>query len=170
MVPCRLGILKALGCVPVLATVGCAGAGAGPAQRIPDDQPGLYEFDARVPATVNTPDLKGTIEVRPDTVIVTLDGAYCRPDQDNLNRSRLEAFAYRCGEDVTFSFDRARPLWRPRASVGIRIPYTRTVCEQWETTTAGRVCVRSTTETLYRTERRVVRLSVKPRPGTGSPG
>ena len=155
--PCPRRLGAAAMFVAAFTAAGCASGGAGPGPSGYEDELGLFAFTARVPATVSVPELRGTIEVTADTVIVLLDGADCRPFPGGV-----ESLVHRCrGGEVTFSFPRAHPLRRPRAQVNAQIPYTRRTCEAYQDTAAGRVCVQYVDETAYRTERRTVPLSLK---------
>lgn len=149
------GAAAALAAGLSLAVAACAG---GPSYPMPDDKPGLYEFEGRVTGAARVSPMRGTIEVERDTVMVIVDGAHCRPLLGNV-----QSYAHQCGEDLTFSFDRLHPLRRPRVQMVRQVPYTRRVCERYRQSPSGsQVCVLWGTVTDYRTERHAVHLTVLP--------
>lgn len=115
---------------------------------------GLYAFEAPVPSSSGQVLLEGTFEITPDTVILLLEHAQCRPTPESL-----AGFGYFCG-GARFWFARTRPLRQPSASVSVSIPSTREVCQRWMETETGRHCMSWSNETTYRTERHSVRLKV----------
>ncbi len=156
----------ALACAAALSAA-CAGQGWGPGgpsgSRIQSEAtPGVYAFEAPVPSSSGQILLEGTFEVTPDTVILLLERAECRP---GLGSST--GFAYNCQgagypnvSRMSFGFERAQPLRQPHASVTVSVPSTREFCHRWLETERGRSCMSWGNETTYRTERQSVRLKV----------
>jgi hypothetical protein len=151
-----------------LMLAGCGGSLPPPLSPSAGDL-GLYAFEAPVPSSSGQILLQGTFEIAPDTVILLLEGAECRPGLGSSS-----GFGYSCRgagypnvSGMSFGFERARPLRRPSASVRVSIPSTREVCHRWMETETGRHCMSWNYETTYRTEHHSVRLKITPKePGS----
>jgi hypothetical protein len=137
------------------SAVACGGnraAGTPP----PSSPEGTWTFEASVPLTGGALFVEGWFTAVQDTVLLTVEGAYCLPTDGNL-----EMFRYRCPALFTgsraqqtitttsFSFPRRRPAERARVSVSYTNSTTRRVCAQYTTDSGGnRVCARWTTEAV----------------------
>ena len=142
--------------VSVLASaVACGGNQAGGGAPPPSIE-GTWTFEASVPLRGGALFVEGWFTAVQDTVLLTVEGAYCLPTDGNL-----EMFRYRCPALFTgsraqqtitatsFSFPRRRPAERARVSVNYTSSTTRQTCAQYTTDSAGnRVCARWTTEVV----------------------
>ncbi len=139
-----------------LMLAGCGGSLPLPRSPSASDI-GVYAFEAPVPSSSGQILLEGTFEVTPDTVILLLEHAQCRPAPESL-----AGFGYLC-PGASFWFERTRPLRQPTASVTVSIPSRREVCHRWMETETGRHCMSWGTETTYRSKWHRVRLKVTPK-------
>ena len=126
----------------LLLQIACRGSGATPA---PLPRFGTFDFTARTPLL----EVRGSMVVLPDTVIVQPEGGNCRPP---ASPNPLQTIRYECygiGQFETFglSIDRRNPALYSRWTGTYKEQRQRTVCIQYETNAAGQqVCLRSIVE------------------------
>jgi len=145
-----LAAIAALG-----STVGCGGNQAGGAPPTPSVE-GTWTFKASVPLRGGSLFVEGWFTAVQDTVLLTVEGAYCLPAEGNLEFLRYRCPALFAGSRAqqtitatSFSFPRRRPAERARVSVNYTSSTTRQTCAQYTTDSAGnRVCARWTTEAV----------------------
>jgi hypothetical protein len=129
------------GCVVVLIgiSVGCSSR-----QTTPESAArpmGVFEYVAQ------SNDLRGTITIRSDTMLIDPDVGYCEP----ARQPNFEAVQYRCTghkyEPVHIWLDRRNPLRSSRWSGRVTVQRQRQVCVQEGRNQQGqRVCLRYGTE------------------------
>lgn len=139
-----------LGCLAA-----CSGNQAGGTPP-PSNAEGTWTFTASVPLTGGGVFVEGAFTAVADTVLLTVDGAYCLPTEGTLEFLRYRCPALFVGsrpqQTITgssFSFQRRRPAERARVTVNYGSSTTKQTCAQYATDSGGnRVCVRWTTETV----------------------
>ena len=141
--------------VVVGSAVACGGnraAGTPP----PPSPEGAWTFEANVPLTGGALFVEGAFTAVGDTVLLTVEGAYCLPTEGNLEFLRYRCPALFVGSrgqqtvtGTSFTFQRRRPAERARVLVNFTNSTTRRACAQYTTDSAGnRVCARWTTEAV----------------------
>ena len=145
----------------ICGAAACSSGQTGPGEPVPDNVPGFYEFDEPVPWG-EVVRLTGVVEVRPDTVLVVLEGVPCQGQPGSP-----QSFYQECGRGLRFTFDRFHPLQRPKAAHTREVPFQRRVCQEWQSTEQGRRCVRYGYETRFRRETQSIRLRFTRRMGGG---
>jgi hypothetical protein len=131
-----------IGCsVTFIAMVAACSSRQTPAPTA-DPPTGVYEFSAQ------STDLRGSITIRRDTMLVEPDAGYCEPSR----QPDFESVSYRCTgqkyESVQIRLDRRNPLRSSRWSGRVTVQRQRQVCAQEGRNQQGqRVCLRYTTET-----------------------
>jgi hypothetical protein len=148
----------ALAMLPVL--VACGGSRATTETATPSGSfEGTYEYIANLP----TQQVRGTLQVVGDTVLVTPVSDYCRPV---LGPSDPLYFKYTCQgtgtyEQVQLTIDRRNPAQLSKWSATFRVQRRREVCVQYAMRDGRQVCVQTTTETYEATESRSGSLQVR---------
>lgn len=132
----------------------------------PPDAVGVYDYTASVSTSRGGVLLQGSIEVSPDTLLVFVDGGDCVPLHPSVRGFHVSCYpaGVRNVTQMRFSFERTHPLRRPQLSVDLRFTSEEQVCERYQTTTEGRVCVSWSVRTTTRNERHAVQPRLTPRP------
>lgn len=141
------------------AILGClAACSSNRAQETPSPSSaeGTWTFTASVPLTGGGLFVEGAFTAVADTVLLTVEGAYCLPTDGSLEFLRYRCPALFVGSlgqqtitGTSFSFQRRRPAERARVTVNYTSSKTRQTCDRYETDSGGnRVCVRWTTEAV----------------------
>ena len=142
-----LAVLVATGCArPHVDTLPPAG-----------DASGVYDFTASVSTFEGQVHFEGSFEITGDTVLVFMQYGHCVPQPGSLTH-----LLYACG-GTRFTFERNRPLRRPTLSFGVSVPSSERVCERYQSTTEGRVCISWSVRTTYKKKQYTVRPTVVPR-------
>lgn len=154
----------------VLAALVAAGCAHPPMETLPPagDAQGLYDFSASVGTFEGQVHLEGSFEVTGDTVLVFLQQGQCVPRIGSLTH-----LSYWCGTPglsgvggLGFSFERARPHHRPTLAFSMNVPAgSERVCERYQSTSEGNVCISWSNRTAYKSKRYTVRPTVVPRAG-----
>lgn len=161
--------MSRLGAVPALVLVAAWVAGCGrPSLDTfvpPPDAVGVYDYTASVSTSQGGVLLQGRIEVAPDTLLVSVDGGDCLPIQASVRSFTVSCHpaGVRNVANMRFSFERTHPLRRPRLSVYLRFTSEEQVCERYQTTTEGRVCISWSVRTTTRNEHHAVQPRLTPR-------
>ena len=150
-----------------LVAAGCAHPHPDPLPPAADVE-GLYDFSAPVATFQGQVLLEGSFEVTGDTVLVFLHSGNCIPNPGSVSR-----ISYRCGADglsgvggIRFSFERHRPHHWPILDFSMNVPSgSERVCERYQSTSEGNVCISWSTRTTYKSKRYTVRPTVVPRAG-----
>ncbi len=144
--------------VPMVAA--CASSGSAPstaaAPAIPAE--GSYEYLVALPTT----QVRGRLEILPDTAIVIPQSDYCRP----LAAGASLHVTYTCQgtgpfETLTLRIDRRNPLQLSKWSASFKVQKRRDVCRRYEVRSGRQVCAEMATETYEATESRSGNLQVR---------
>ena len=154
----------------VLAALVAAGCAHPHADPIPPagEAEGLYDFSASVGTFEGQVHLEGSFEVTGDTVLTFLQQGQCIPRTGSPT-----SLWYWCGtpglsgvDGLTFGFERARPYLRPVINFRMNVPSgSERVCERYQSTSEGNVCISWSNRTTYKSKRYTVRPTVVPRDG-----
>jgi len=147
-----------------LLFAGCGGPPADTLAPAPEAE-GLYDFRASVATFQGQVLLEGSFEIVGDTVVVAMQQGDCIPRPGSVAR-----LSYVCGmvgmryvSGLRFTFERHRPLRRPTLSFEVSVPFEERVCERYQTTSEGRVCISWSVRTTYKRQRYSVQPTVVPR-------
>jgi hypothetical protein len=147
-------------CVTVLACASASGSRESSAPAGPIE--GTYEYTANLPGA----QVRGTMRVVRDTVLVDPMADYCRPAvgvPDQL------AIRYTCNgpgtyEQIQLRIDRRNPVQLSKWSATFRVQRRREVCTLYAVRDGRQVCVQTQTETYETTESRSGTLQVRRMP------
>ena len=147
----------------LLVFVACGGSGSSPETAAPRGPiEGTYEYVANLPSQ----QVRGTLQMVGDTVLVSPMSDYCRPlmappDPLSIKYTCQGAGSY---EQIQLTIDRRNPVQLSKWSATFRVQRRRDVCVQYATRDGRQVCVQTTTETYETTERRSGNLQVRRTP------
>ena len=143
-------------------TVACVSAGANPGAASPvGPVEGTYDYIANLPGQ----QVRGTLQVVGDTVLVDPVADYCRP---TIGRPDPLAILYTCNgpgsfEQIQLRIDRRNPAQLSKWTATFRVQRRREVCTQYAVRDGRQVCVQTSTETYETTESRSGTLQVRRR-------
>lgn len=149
-----------------IAAMGCAGLVAcassrNEAETTPASGPveGTYSYVANLPGQ----QVRGTLRILGDTVLVEPVADYCRPTVGSPDPLRIR---YTCNgpgsfEQLFLLIDRRSPVQLSKWSATFRVQRRREVCVQYAIRDGRQVCVQTTTETYETTESRSGTLQVR---------
>lgn len=152
----RIGVLA----LAVLTACGGSGAGARPETAAPGGPiEGTYEYLANLPSQ----QVRGTLRVTSDTVIVDPVSDYCRavmgpPDPLYFRYTCQGTGSY---EQLQLTIDRRNPAQLSKWSATFRVTRRREVCVQYAMRDGRQVCVQTTTETFETNDVRSGNLQVR---------
>lgn len=146
------------------ALAGCASSGnqqpvtAAPSAPIE----GNYEYLASLPSM----QVRGTLRVVGDTILVEPTTDYCRP---TIAPPDPFSFKYTCTgtgtyEQIQLTIDRRNPIQLSKWFATFRVQRRREVCVQYAVRDGRQVCVQTTTETYEANETRSGNLQVRRAP------
>jgi len=144
-------------CVSLAA---CASGGSGAASREPPGPvEGTYEYFASIPGQ----QVRGSLRVVADTIMVDPDADYCRPV---IGTPDPLVIRYTCSgsgrfESLLLALDRRNPAQFSKWTATFRVQRRREVCAQYAVQNGRQVCVRTQTETYETTESRSGTLQVR---------
>jgi hypothetical protein len=148
--------------VPLLAACGGSAASrpetAAPSGRVE----GTYEYMATLP----TQQVRGTLRVTADTILVDPVSDYCRlvmgpPDPLYIKYTCQGTGTY---EQIQLTIDRRNPTQLSKWSATFRVQRRREVCVQYAMRDGRQVCVQMSTETYETTETRSGNLQIRRAP------
>lgn len=144
--------------LPLLA---CGGSGAATPRTAAPGGPveGTYEYMANLP----TLQVRGTLRVVGDTVLVDPVSDYCRPLIAPPDPLYIKYTCQGTGpyEQLTLTIDRRNPLQLSKWDATFRVQRRREVCVQYAVRDGRQVCVQRQTETYEATESRSGTLQVR---------
>src|SRR5687767_6009852 len=150
--------------IPVLWA--CASSGNQPPVSVAPSGPieGTYEYLANLPSL----QVRGTLRIVGDTVLVEPLTDYCRP---TVGPPDPFAIKYTCTgtgtyEQIQLTIDRRNPMQLSKWHATMRVQRRREVCAQYAVRDGRQVCVQMTTETYETTETRSGNLQVRRAPTT----
>jgi hypothetical protein len=150
----RSGIVT---CTMLLA---CGGSGAKPETAAPTGPiEGTYEFVANLP----NQQVRGTINVIGDTVMVDPVSDHCRPLVAPPDPLFIKYTCQGTGtyDELRLSIDRRKPAQLSKWAATYRVTRQRQVCIQYDTRNGQRVCVQSRTETYEAIDTRTGNLQLR---------
>jgi hypothetical protein len=123
---------------------------------------GTYEYLVTLP----TQQVRGTLRITGDTVLVEPISDYCRPAMGPPDPLSIK---YTCNgtgtyEQIHLNIDRRNPAQLSKWAATFRVTRRREVCVQYATRDGRQVCVQTTTETYETTETRSGNLQVRRAP------
>lgn len=135
------------------AALACGAARSGPPVPGFAKYAGVYRFEERVSADLY---LDGRFRVDADTIEVELKTSSCRPEPVT---SHIQVMTVSCGSDVSFDFDRLRPVDRATYRAQVLVTETRSVCARYITNQYGQqICAEYRRESFQRVSSRTGRL------------
>jgi hypothetical protein len=150
--------------LPILAA--CASSGTRPPVTAAPSGPieGNYEYLANLPSL----QVRGTMRIVGDTVLVEPLTDYCRP---SVAPPDPFAIKYTCTgtgtyEQIQLTIDRRNPMQLSKWHATFRVQRRREVCAQYAVRDGRQVCVQMTTETYETNETRSGNLQVRRAPTT----
>ena len=150
----------ALAAVAVLVACGGGSAASRPETAAPNaPREGTYEYMANLPSQ----QVRGTLRVTSDTIVVDPVSDYCRvvmgpPDPLYIKYTCQGAGTF---EQLTLTIDRRNPMQLSKWGATFRVTRRREVCTQYATRDGRQVCVQTTTETYETTESRSGNLQIR---------
>jgi hypothetical protein len=148
--------------LPTLAA--CASSGSQPPVTAASSgtSEGNYEYMANLPSM----QVRGTLRIVGDTVLVEPVSDYCRP---TVAPPDPFAIKYTCSgtgtyEQIQLTIDRRNPAQLSKWHATLRVQRSREVCTQYAVRDGRRVCVQTTTETYETNETRSGNLQVRRAP------
>jgi hypothetical protein len=146
------------------SSMACAGAGGAPEAEVAVRAPaeGKYDYIANLPGQ----QVRGTLSVVGDTIIVDPMADYCRP---TVRTPDPLAIHYTCNgpgsfEQIYLRIDRRNPAQLSKWSATYRVQRQRDVCAQYAIRDGRQVCVLTKTEMYETTESRTGNLQVRKLP------
>lgn len=146
------------------ALASCASGGSAPSTSAVAavTAEGLYEYTANLPGH----QVRGTMRVLGDTIIVMPANEYCRPV---IGPADPLVLRYTCTgggtyEQLNLAIDRRNPMQLSRWTATYRVQARREVCAQYEIRAGRQVCVSTRTETYETTQSRSGTLQVRRQP------
>jgi hypothetical protein len=142
------------------ALLACASSGTGTGASAPvGPAEGTYEYVANLPGL----QVRGTMRVQGDTVLVDPVSDYCRPsigapDPMSIRYTCVGSGSY---EQILLAIDRRHPAQMSKWTARYRVQRRREVCVQYAYRDGRQVCVQTTTETYETTESRSGTLLVQ---------
>ena len=123
---------------------------------------GTYEYLANLPSQ----QVRGTLRVTSDTMVVDPVSDYCRPVIGPPDPLYIKYTCQGTGtfEQLTLTIDRRNPMQLSKWGATFRVTRRREVCTQYATRDGRQVCVQTTTETYETTESRSGNLQVRRTP------
>jgi hypothetical protein len=148
--------------LPTLAV--CAKSGNQPPETAAPSGPieGNYEYIASLPSM----QVRGTLRIVDDTVLVEPVTDYCRPaiappDPFSIKYTCTGTGTY---EQIQLTIDRRNPVQLSKWLATFRVQRRREVCVQYAVRDGRQVCVQTTTETYEATDTRSGNLQVRRAP------
>jgi hypothetical protein len=148
--------------LPTLAA--CASSGSQPPVTAASSgtSEGNYEYMANLPSM----QVRGTLRIVGDTVLVEPVSDYCRP---TVAPPDPFAIKYTCSgtgtyEQIQLTIDRRNPAQLSKWHATLRVQRSREVCTQYAVRDGRRVCVQTTIETYETNETRSGNLQVRRAP------
>lgn len=146
--------------VPLLVACASSGSTPTPTPAVAPSTPaeGAYEYLVTLPTT----QVRGRLEILPDTAIVIPTSDYCRP----LAAGAALYVTYTCQgtgafETLTLRIDRRSPVQLSKWGASFRVQKKREVCKRYEVQAGRQVCVEKEIETYETTESRSGNLQVR---------
>lgn len=147
-----------------LALLACGGSRAATPRTAAPSGPieGTYDYMANLPSL----QVRGTLRVTGDTVLVDPVSDYCRPMMGPPDPLYIKYTCQGTGpyEQLTLTIDRRNPLQLSKWSATFRVQRRREVCVRYAVRDGRQVCVETQTETYEATESRSGNLQVRRTP------
>jgi hypothetical protein len=142
-----------------LAACASGGGGAAVARAPAGPIEGTYEYFASIPGQ----QVRGSLRVGDDTIVVVPDADYCRPVVGTPDPIVIR---YTCNgpgrfESLMLTLDRRNPAQFSKWAATFRVQRRREVCAQYAVQGGRQVCVRTETQTYETTESRSGSLQVR---------
>jgi hypothetical protein len=157
-------MIRRMAILAVSALAGCASSGTRqPATAAPSAPiEGDYEYLASLPSV----QVRGTLRIVGDTVLVEPVTDYCRP---TIAPPDPFAIKYTCTgtgtyEQIQLTIDRRNPAQLSKWQATFRVQRRREVCVQYAIRDGRQVCIQTTTETYETNDTRSGNLQVRRAP------
>ena len=149
--------------VAVAVFLACGGSGARTETATPRGPiEGTYEYVANLP----NQQVRGTLSVTGDTVLVNPISEYCRPVIGPPDPLYIKYTCQGTGtyEQLTLTIDRRNPVQLSKWAATFRVTRRRDVCVQYGTRDGQRVCLQTQTETYEANETKSGNLQIRRTP------